>query len=196
MKSILLGLLLLLASLDLYAQKPAFLGLQVDYTFTGEGHQPAAGINLEAYLGKHFSINYSVLYGPIDSDQYYFYTGGGQALGVHLIGNAFGENGGGALGISLGVFSFVLPESIAFRVRLINKFQVAVFYAPYGYELIKNTKNEERDQRVSYELGLRFYLDIKDWMQLVPRIGVKQMYGEQEYGGAYGVALMFNVDKS
>jgi len=188
--------LLLLAAPALQAQEPAYLGLQVDYTFTGDGYQPTAGINLEGSFGKYISLNYSVLYGPIDANQYYFYTGGGQALGVHLIEEVISEGNGLALAIPLGIASFVLPESIAFRIRLSGKSQVALFLAPYGYELIKNTSTDERERKTSIEIGLRYYWAVNDWIVLVPRIGAKAFYGEEETGAAFGIAVMFNVDKN
>ena len=190
-----LSILLVLLGLVLRAQEVTLLGPQFDYTYTGETFHSGGGINLEGMFGKRISINYSVLYGPTGSDQYYFYAGGGQALGVYLINRAISERKDVGLGITLGIFSFVLPESIALRVSLTNTSQLGMFLAPYGYELIKNTALDEADERTSYELGLRYYLAAGDWMYIIPRIGMKGFYGERSLGATFGVSVMFRVKK-
>ena len=195
MRSIVLCFMFLLAVAGLQAQERALLGLQFDYTYFDEEYHPSAGIELEGSFGRYFSLSYSVLYGPSGSDQYYFYTGGGQALGVYLIDKAIREGNGLALAIPLGMASFVLPESIAFRVPLSAKSEIAFFLAPYGYELIGSGITDERERKTSLELGIRYYWAVNQWMVLIPRIGAKAFYGEEKTGGALGVALMFRMDK-
>lgn len=190
-----LCILLLLLGSGLRGQEVTLLGPRFDYTITGETFHSAAGIDLEGMFGQRFSVNYSALYGPIGTDQYYFYAGGGQALGVYLIKKAISEGNGLALGITLGIFSFVMPESIAYRIPLSSKSQLGLFLAPYGYELIKNKVTDEEVERTSYELGLRYYLTATNWMYIIPRIGMKGFYGERALGGSFGVSLMFKVDK-
>lgn len=190
-----LSILLFLILSGLKGQEVTLLGPQFDYTFSGDTYRPAAGINLEGMFGKRLSINYTVLYSPIGSDRYYFYSGGGQALGVYLINKAIEERSGIALGVTLGIFSFVLPESIALRFPVTHNSQVGIYLAPYGYELIKNKATDEEDESTSYALGLRYYLAVSDWMYIVPRIGMKGFYGERSLGATFGVTLMFRVKK-
>ena len=190
-----LSILLLLVGSGLCGQEVTLLGPQFDYTYVGETYHPGAGINLEGMFGKRLSINYAVLYGPAGTDRYYFYAGGGQALGVYLIDKAISEGSGIALGITLGIFSFILPESIALRVPLSNRSQLGIFLAPYGYELVRNKTTDEEDERISYEMGLRYYLTTGDWMYIIPRIGIKGFYGERSIGASFGVSIMFRVKK-
>lgn len=191
-------LVLLLVALtigSLRAQEATLIGPQFDYTYTGEAFHSAGGINVEGMFGKRLSVNYAALYGPIGPKQYYFYTGGGQALGVYLIKKSIEDRNGLALAIPLGIFSFILPESFAYRIPLSNDSQLGFFLAPYGYELINNELTEEREERTSYELGLRYYLAAGNWLYIIPRVGMKGFYGERPLGGSVGVSFMIRVNK-
>lgn len=175
------------------SQEVTLLGPQLDFSFADSTYRPAMGINLEGMLGRRLSFSYSVLYGPIGSDRYYFYTGGGQALGVYLISEAIDKRSGLSIAIPLGILSFILPESVAFRVPLSDKSQLGIFLAPYGYELLENKATDEKGERTSYEMGLRYYMTPNNWMYIVPRIGMKGYYGERLLVGSFGVSIMFKV---
>ncbi len=189
----LLCILLFLIASGLRGQEVTLLGPQFDYTYAGETYHPGVGIDVEGMFGKRLSLNYSALYGPIAIDRYYFYAGGGQALGVYLINKSIEERSGIALGITLGILSFIIPESLTLRIAVSNTSQVGIFLAPYGYELIKNTATVEADERTSYELGLKYYLSATDWLYFIPRIGMKGFYGERSLGASFGVSVLFKV---
>ena len=193
MRIITLCILLVLLGSSMRGQDATYLGPRFDHTYTGETYRSAVGLNLEGMFGKSLSINYAVLYGPISGDSYYLYSGGGQALGVYLIDKAIEERSGIALGITLGILSFIIPERITLRVPVSNTSQVGIYAAPYGYQLIKNTNTNEADERTSYEFGLRYYLAATDWMYVIPRIGIKGFYNERSLGASFGVSVMFRV---
>lgn len=186
---------LFLIVFGLRAQERAFLGPQFVYTFTGEKFHAAGGIQLEGMFWKHLSLNYAALYAPTGPDQYYFYAGGGQALGVYLIRKAFKERSGLDLAIPLGMLSFVLPESIAYRTPVTDDVQIGIFLAPYGYEVLKNKATDTEVERTSYALGLRVYLPVRHWMVFVPRVGMKGFYGSRALGGTFGLSFLFKVNK-
>jgi len=185
--------LLLFMVSGIRSQEVTLLGPQLDYSFMDKTYRPAVGLNLEGMIGRRFSLNYAVLYGPISSDRYYFYTGGGQALGVYLISEAVDKRSGLSLAIPLSILSFVLPESLAYRVPLSNKSQIGIFLAPFGYEIIENKTTDEKDERTSYEMGLRYYLSANNWMYIIPRVGMKGYYGQRLLGASFGVSVMFKV---
>lgn len=194
-KAIVIYLLLFLLAFGLNAQEKGFYGLQGVYTYTGDVYQTAGGITIEGMFGKRFSANFTVLYGTVNSDQYYFYTGGGQALGVYLIKKGFENTSDLALALPLGLMSFVVPESIAYRIPVTNRSQLAIYLAPFGFELLRNTTAQTSVERTSYEMGLRFYLQANHWIYIVPRIGMKGFYGERALGANYGLSVMLKGKK-
>ena len=176
--------------MSINAQEAGFYGLQTTYSYSGGTYYPTVGVSMEGWFGKHLSINFSALYGPIDSNTYYFATGGGQALGVYLINKGFENTSDLVYALPLGLISFVLPESVAYRIPLGGRSQLALFLAPYGYEVIRNTLEESSIERTSYELGIRYYLEVNHWIFLSPRIGMKGFYGERDLGVTYGFSLL------
>lgn len=190
MKAIRLYIILLLFSANSDAQEMGYYGLQATYSYTAGTYYPAGGVSIEGWFGKHFIINFSALYGPIDGETYYFYTGGGQALGVYLIKKGFENTSDLALALPLGIMSFVIPESVAYRIPLGGPSQLGVYLSPFGYELIRNTSEEFSTERTSYELGIRFYLEANHWIIVVPRIGMKGFYGNRDLGVNYGLSVM------
>lgn len=190
LKTFLLYLTLLFIPLVSISQEQGFYGLKGAYTFTGETYQAAAGLGIEGMFGRRLSVNFSVLYGPINADQYYFSTGGGQALGVYLIKKGFENTSDLALALPLGIMSFVIPESIAYRIALRERSQLAIYLAPFGYEVIRNKSTEMSVERTSYELGLRFYLQASTWIYIVPQIGMKGFYEDRALGATYGLSIL------
>ncbi len=174
-------------------QETTFLGAQFDHSYMGSDWYSGAGINLEMMFGDHFGINYSLLYNPGESDEYYFYTGGGQAASVYLIREAISEQNGLGLAISLGIISFILPESLSFRIPLARRSQLGFFLSPYGFEFVKDRTTEEEDHNISYEMGCRYYLTPNSWMYIVPQIGVKNIYGDSEPRASFGISVSFRV---
>ena len=172
-----------------------FYGLQGVYTYTGSTYQEAAGITIEGMFGKRLSVNFTVLYGPVSPDQYYFYTGGGQALGVYLIKKGFENTGDLALALPLGIMSFVLPESITYRIPVGDRSQLGIYLMPFGYEVIRNTATESSQEKTSYELGLRYYYQANNWIYLMPRIGMKGFYGERPLGATYSLTILLKGKK-
>lgn len=172
------------------AQEVGLYGLKFQYTFIENTYQPAGGIGIEGMFGKKFSVNFSVLYGSVGPDQYYFYTGGGQALGVYLLKKGFENTGDLALALPLGLLSFVVPESAAYRMSLSKDLQLAIYLAPFGYEVIRDSLNRTSTERTSYELGLRWYLQVNDWIYLVPQIGMKGYYENRALGANYGLSVL------
>ncbi len=190
MKAIRLYIILILFSVNSFAQETGFYGLQAAYSYTTGTYYPAGGVSIEGWFGKHFSINFSALYGPINEDAYYFSTGGGQALGVYLIKKGFENTSDLALALPLGIMSFVIPESVAYRIPLGGPSQLGLYLSPFGYELIRNTSEKISEERTSYELGIRFYLQANHWIIVVPRIGMKGFYGDRDLGINYGLSVM------
>ena len=190
MKKLIVYLLFLFLVFGVQAQEKGFFGIKSVYTFTGETYQAAGGLGIEGMFGERLSVNFTVLYGPIDSDQYYFATGGGQALGVYLIKKGFENTSDLALALPLGIMSFVLPESLAYRIYLADRSQLAIYLAPFGYEVIRNTLTETSVERTSYELGMRYYLKANHWISIVPQIGMKGFYGERALGASYGISIL------
>ena len=173
------------------------MGAQYDYSFTGKGFHSGLGINIEGWFGDHLSLNYSFLYNPGQSDEYYLYTGGGQAAGVYLIKKAIKSRNGLALAVSVGIISFVLPESIGYRFQLAPKSQLGLYLSPYGFEFVKNRDTGEEDHNISYEFGTRYYFAANHWIHIVPHVGLKSIYGDDDRGVSFGLSLMFKVkDKS
>lgn len=185
----------ILLAQGLQAQETAYYSLQAQYTFTGPTYRPAVGLGIEGMFGKRLSINFSVMYGPVDSDQYYFYTGGGQALGVYLIKKGFENTSDLALGLPLGILSFVIPESLAYRIPMSETSQLAIYLAPFGYEVLRNTALESSVERTTYELGLRYYLKANHWIQIVPRVGMKGFYDDRDLGLTYGLSVLLKGKK-
>ena len=177
------------------AQEAGYYGLQAQYSFTGDTYTPSGGLSVEGMFGKRLSINFSVLYGPISSEEYYFYTGGGQALGVYLIKKGIENTNDLALGLPLGILSFVVPESIAYRIPISDTAQLGISLAPFGYEVIRNTASETSIERTTYELGLRYYISANNWIRFVPRIGMKGFYGEKALGVTYGLNILLKGKK-
>jgi hypothetical protein len=195
MKNLSFILLIFTFTASINAQEEGFYGLQATYSYTGGTYYPAAGVSMEAWFGKHFSVNFSAIYGPIDSDTYYFATGGGQALGVYLIKKGFENTNDLAYALPLGIMSFVIPESLAYRIPIARSLQLGLYLSPFGYEVIRNTTEELSMERTSYELGMRFYLRANHWIHVVPRIGMKGYYGDRDLGVNYGLSLMFRGKK-
>ncbi|MGI9547781.1 MAG: hypothetical protein ACR2MM_11115 [Flavobacteriaceae bacterium] len=195
MKALAVYLLLFLLALSLNAQENGYYGLQGVYAFTGDTYHPAGGISMEGMFGKRLSVTFSVLYGPIDADQYYFYTGGGQALGVYLIKKGFENTSDLVYALPLGLISFVIPESIAYRIPIADSSQLAIYLAPFSYEVIRNTAAETSVEQTSYELGLRYYFEANHWIYIVPRIGMKGFYGERALGANYGLSVLLKAKK-
>lgn len=177
-------------------QGPAMVGVQFDYSYTGNGYNPGMGINIEGWFGDRLSLNYSFLYSPIGPNEYYLYSGGGQAAGIYLIKRAIRKRSGLDIGVPLGIIAFVLPESLTFRFPITPKSQLGIFFAPYGFEFVKNRATAEEDYNISYELGCRYYLKANRWIYIVPQIGVKSIYGEDELESSFGVSLMFKTKKN
>ena len=177
------------------AQQDGYYGLQAQYSFTGDTYIPSAGLSVEGMFGKRLSINFSVLYGPVNSEEYYFYTGGGQALGVYLIKKGFENSSDLALGLPLGIMSFIVPESIAYRIPLSDAGQIGIYLAPFGYEVIRNRTTETSIERTTYELGLRYYLMANHWITIVSRIGMKGFYEERALGITYGLNVLLKGKK-
>lgn len=184
-------ILFFLFALNSNAQEVGYYGLQATYSYTGGTYYPAAGVSMEAWFGKHLSINFSALYGPINSDTYYFATGGGQALGVYLIKKGFENTNDLVYALPLGIISFVIPESIAYRIPVGDSLQLGLYLSPFGYEVIRNTTEEISMERTSYELGMRFYLRANHWIYIVPRIGMKGFYTDRDLGLNYGLTILF-----
>jgi len=189
-------LLLMLGSQVQSQSTPALMGIQFDRSNIGKGFNSGTGISIEGWFGKHFSLNYSFLYQPVGPDEYYLYTGGGQAAGVYVIRKAIEERSGLALAVPLGIVAFVLPESYGFRTPIGEKSQLGLFLAPYGFEFVKDRATEEEEYDISIELGCRYYLAVNQWIYLVPQIGIKSVYGEDGTAVSYGISLMFKVDKN
>ncbi len=186
---------LLLMLCETNAQENGYYGLQFNYTFTGESFQSAGGLNIEGMFGKRLSVNFQVLYGQVSAEEYYFYAGGGQALGVYLIRKGFENRSDLSLALPLGIMSFVVPESVAYRIPLSDKNQLAIYVSPFGYEVIRNTATEVSVERISYELGLRWYIEANHWIYIVPRIGMKGFYEERPLGASYGLTVMLKGKK-
>lgn len=195
MRTLPIYILLFLFAFGLKGQDNGFYGLQFSHSFTGDTYHSAAGLGIEGMFGQHFSINFSVLYGPISSEEYYFHTGGGQALGVYLIKKGFENTSDLALALPLGIMSFVVPESVAYRIPLTQKSQLGIYLAPFGYEVIRNTATQLSIEKTTYELGMRFYFKANDWIYIVPRIGMKGFYGERALGVTYGLNVMLKGKK-
>ena len=176
-------------------QAPALIGPQFDYSNSGNVINTGTGLNIEGWFGDHFSLNYSVLYGYTGPNEYYLYTGGGQAAGVYLIGKAIRERSGLALAIPLGIVAFILPESYGFRIPVSNKSQLGLFLAPYGFEYRKNRTSEVEDYNISFEIGCRYYLEANKWIYIVPQIGMKTIYGDDGLGLSLGLSVMFKAKK-
>ena len=187
--------LLLIGGLKTSGQSaPAVVGAQWDYSNGSiRGYNSPLGISIEGWIGDHLSLSYSLMYSQIGSDEYYFYTGGGQAAGVYLIRKAIRERSGLDIGVPLGIIAFILPESYGFRVPLGNKSQIGIFLSPYGFEYIKNRATGEEDYNISYELAARYYLQTASWIYLVPQIGMKSIYGDDELSVSFGLSVMFKV---
>ena len=190
MRAALLCLLLLFFGLVLQGQENGFYGLQFGHTFTGETYHQAAGLGIEGMFGTKFSVNFSVLYGPISSEEYYFYAGGGQALGVYLIKKGFENTSDLALALPLGIMSFVVPESVAYRIPLTQKSQLGIYLSPFGYEVLRNTATKSSIEKTTYELGLRFYFQANRWIYIVPRIGMKGFYEDRALGTTVGLSVL------
>ena len=173
-----------------YAQDTGYFGLQAAYSYTAGTYYPAGGISIEGWFGKRFGINFSAVYGPIDGDTYYFATGGGQALGVYLIKKGFENISDLALALPLGIMSFVIPESLAYRIPLGGPSQLGIYLSPFGYEVIRNTSEGLSTERTSYEFGIRYYLEANHWIIVIPRIGMKGFYNDRDLGINYGLSVM------
>ncbi len=195
MKVLRFFIFIFLFTVSSHAQEAGFYGLQTTYSYAGGTYYPTVGVSMEAWFGKHFSINFAALYGPIDSDTYYFATGGGQALGVYLIKKGFENTSDLAYALPLGIISFVIPESIAYRIPLGEPIQLGIYLSPFGYEVLRNTAEEVSMERTSYELGMRFYLRANHWIHVVPRVGMKGYYGERDLGINYGLSILFKGKK-
>jgi len=195
MKALLLYLLLFLFGISAYAQESGYYGLQSTYTFTGDTYYPTAGISIEGLFGDHFSISFSALYSPVDSDTYYFSTGGGQALGVYLIKKGFENTKDLPYALPLGLMSFIIPESVAYRIPVTARSQLAIYLTPFTYEVFRNTTENFSDERGSYELGMRYYLAANHWIYIVPRVGMKGYYGDRALGLTYGLSIMLKGKK-
>ena len=189
--------LLSLAGLGAYSQNETTLfGVQFDRSYNEDTYNSGFGINLEGMFKKRLSVYYSFLYGPMGNDEYYLYSGGGQAASVYLFNRAISERKDIGLSIILGLFSFILPESYGYRIPVSTKSQLAFFLAPYGFEFVKNRETGEEDHNISIELGCRYYLAANKWLYFMPHIGVKKAYNDDGIGGAFGISIMFITSKN
>ncbi|MDN5213137.1 hypothetical protein QQ020_13805 [Fulvivirgaceae bacterium BMA12] len=177
-------------------QQKELVGIQFDYAKTIDGYQPGVGPSLEAWFGDHFSVRYSFLYAPTGSNEYYLYTGGGQAAGFYLIRRAIRKRSGLDIGIPLGIIAFALPERYSFRIPLANNSQLAFFFEPYGFEFIKHTGTGEEDHEISFEIGCSYYLAAGKRIYIIPHLGIKQIYGDNNPGISFGASVMFGSGKS
>ncbi len=194
-RSLLLAVVMLVTLMVQAQETRTWAGPQFDHSHSGNRYNTTPGVNFEGWFGKHLGVAYSILYVPTGSDQYYFYTGGGQAAGVYLIKEAIKEKSGLSLAIPLGMVSFILPETYIFRFPLAPKSQLAVFISPYGFEFQKNRETKEEDYNISYEYGIRYYFAPNQWTQIAPQIGYKNIYGEEEPGISLGLSVMLKIKK-
>jgi len=193
MRFVLFIVLLLLFGPYSKAQDKTLLGLQFDYSNAVNSYHSSGGLRLEGLLGKRFSIGYTALYSPLENDEYYFYTSAGHALGVFLIRDAFERRNGFEFAIPVGIIAFILPDNYAYRISIAEKSQLAIFTAPYGFEYVKNKTTEEEDYDISYEIGLRYYLELDNWLYLTPQAAVKGSYGENVLRPSFGLSLLVKV---
>ncbi|MTI20098.1 hypothetical protein E1176_03625 [Fulvivirga sp. RKSG066] len=188
-----LMLLFLLPTGDLLAQEePTLFGLKYNHMFSGTDFNSGYGINLEGRFGE-FSINYAVLYNQLSSDTYYLYAGGGQAASIYFFRKAIEERE--ALGIPLGIFCFLLPESVSFRIPISKPLEVGFYVAPYGFEFTKNRASEEEAFDISLEMGCRVYFQVGSWLYLMPQVGVKNLYGEDTIAVSSGFSIFVRTIK-
>ncbi|MGB5236969.1 MAG: hypothetical protein WBN59_04990 [Flavobacteriaceae bacterium] len=80
---------------------------------------------------------------------------------------------------------------MAYRILLGGCSQRALFLAPFGYEVVRNTLEESLMARTSYELGISYYLQANYWIIVVPRIGMMGFYGDRDLSVNFGLSVMF-----
>ncbi len=193
MKHTILVICLTWFGLSSHGQEIALFGAQFDYSSAIDDYHPAFGIQLEGMLGNRINVHYNALYSPIGSDEYYFYVGGGQVVAVFLMREAIETRSGLALAIPASIISFVLPESFTYRYHLGESSQLGLFLAPYGFEYIKNDVTGEEDYEISLETGIRYYWNPSEWLYLVPQMGIKMFYDNDEVDLSFGISAMIKL---
>ncbi|MFH1051568.1 MAG: hypothetical protein V1779_11660 [bacterium] len=149
------------------------------------------GLNLEIFITKNVSINYSLMLGS-DGRNLALHTTGGVIGGINMLGYAIEEDyyddeessSGFIYGSS--VIMMILPEGINIHVPLSQYVSLVPYIHPLGYDYIGN------DRTVSSSVGLKVMYNINDKIVLIPQAGVSLFYSTENHT-SYNLGLSVGV---
>jgi len=136
------------------------------------------GLNLEIFISKNVSLNYSVLLGG-DGRNFALHSTGGLVGGIHLLGYALdaiaeddGESSSAFYGVST-IFALMLPEGVNLHLPLSQYVTLVPYIHPLGYDYFGP------QETLSSSLGLKVMYNIDDKLLVIPQIGVSLFYASE-----------------
>lgn len=136
------------------------------------------GLNLEIFVSKNLSLNYSVLLGG-DGRIFALHSTGGLVGGIHLLGyalDAIAEDDEESLSAFYGVstiFALMLPEGVNLHLPLSQYVNLVPYFHPLGYDYFGN------GETLSSSVGMKVMYNIDDKLLVIPQIGVSIFYANE-----------------
>ncbi|MFC2130052.1 hypothetical protein ACFLSQ_01335 [Bacteroidota bacterium] len=149
------------------------------------------GVNLEIFISKNVSVNYSLTMGN-SHHGLHLHTTAGVVGGIYLFGlgaedeEEYYEDEEGSSGFLYGssIVSMLLPEGINVHFPLSRYISVCASIHPFGYNYFKEGNS------LSSSLGVKLIYNLSDNLVLIPHAGLSLLYNHRDVT-TYNMGLSF-----